>query len=173
LPDWLLPSYVVLWVLVVAEALILTGALRQIGHLWRRIGPERPLDRLMDLEIGELMAVDWLPASPLRRAVLFVSPSCGICEGVLAGLGPLLRSRDELVIVCQATAEAAARYLSTYGLSDLTLVADADGELSASVGINETPVAVVLDADQRVERAAIVNSPQQVESLLMAHPAAA
>lgn len=173
MPEWLLASYIALWVLVIAQALILTGALRQIGQLWRRVGPERPLDRLMDLEIGDRMAVDWLPASTLRRAVLFVSPSCGICEGVLSGLKPLLRSRDELIIVCQSTAEAAERYLGAYGLADLTLIPDPNGDLAAAVGINETPVAVLVDAEQRVQRAAIVNSPQQVESLLLTSSPAA
>ncbi len=166
-------SYGLLWALVIIQGLILTGALRQIGQIWLRLGPERPLDRPTDLEIGQRLQADWLPIARNRRAILFVSPTCGVCEAVLSGLKPLMRSHEDLIIVCQATAEAAALYLAQYQLGEFPVVPDPDGALSSAAGINETPLAVVIDNQQRVERTAIVNTPQQVESLLLAQASGA
>lgn len=162
-------SYVVLWVLVLVLAVLLIGTLRQVGQLWQRLGPETPLDRPTELAIGSRLDVEWLPAGDgARRVVLFVSPTCGVCERVLGGLHRLLGPHDRLVLVCQSSEEVCAPYLAHYGL-----VADPDGSRIEAARVADIPFAVLLDGDDMTERTAIVNSPKQVELMLRAAEASA
>src|SRR5438093_854046 len=95
---WWAISYVVLWLLVVALALLVLALARQVGTLHLRLGPRgaleiddegpplgeapEPVD-VRDLD-GRAFTIGGPGAAQL---VLFVSPSCAVCRDVLPSLG--------------------------------------------------------------------------------------
>jgi len=165
--DPFLVSYVALWVVVLAEGLLLAGALRHVGQLWLRVGPELPLDYQTDLQNGTSLDAPWVPRMPGRESlVLFVSPTCAVCAEVLTDLAALIPRNQQISFVGDADADGLAEYSRKYGLAQFRWVADPDRSLSESIGIHDVPFALLLDRHGTVQRTAIVNSARQLESMI-------
>jgi len=141
------------------------GLLRQVGSIWLRLGPEAPL--LRPTELTPTIAGSWFPAFDERsRLFLVVSPGCEICSSVLEDIRPVLDPRYQVtIVVAYSSVERATQYLGGFGLLDLEWVLDGDGSRIESLGIRETPFAVLTSADGTARSAAVVNSARQVESL--------
>jgi hypothetical protein len=162
-------ALVLLWVVVIVQGLLLVGTLRQLGRLMSRLGGEQPLDRPTTLRVGDALP-DVLRQGPdvAWRVVLFVSPTCSVCEQVLSGLSRLVPDTRQLVLVPQASPTAAREYAEGYGLGSYAVVADPDGFVLDSIGIGEVPFAVLADRNWDVRRTAVVNTAYQVETILAA-----
>jgi hypothetical protein len=150
---WWAVAFVVQWVLVVVLAIVVVALARQVGTLHLRLGPRGALE--IDTEgppLGEAP-----PPSPAtaadgsrvmlggpgpRRAVLFSSPTCGVCKEVAPAL---------------PAAAAAARFA--------TLVLHDPGAES-EWNVPGTPFVVVLDEIGVVRAKGTVNNLEQVEGLL-------
>lgn len=160
---------IALWVVVIAQGLLLVGTLRQLGRISRRLGGEHPMDRPAAIEVGDLLPESIREGTGThRRLALFVSPSCGICGQVLHHLASVVPDRSRLVLVPNASQVEASDYLGGHGLRGYPVVADPGGVIAEALGIREIPFAVVVDGDWRVERTAIVNTAYQVETMLAA-----
>ncbi len=158
-----------LFIVVVLQGALLLGTLRQLGQLTRRLGGERPLDHPTSLQVGDALPdVLRRPSQAKWRVVLFVSPTCGVCDQVLSGLSRLVPNPNQLVLVPQASPTAAREYLAGYGLGRYSSVDDPDGVVSESAGVREVPFAVLADAAWTVRRTAVVNTAYQVETMLAA-----
>lgn len=167
--DTLAVGLTVLSAVVILQGLLLLGTLRQLGQLTRRLGGERPLDYATSLKVGDVLPEALRqPSNAAWRVILFVSPTCDICDQVLSGLSRLVSDPDQLVLVPQAPVTSAPEYLERHGLGDYLRVIDPGGALSEAAGVREVPLAVLVDAGWRVWRTSIVNTAYQVETMLAA-----
>jgi hypothetical protein len=150
---WWAVAFVVQWLLVVVLCVIVVALARQVGTLHLRLGPRGALE--MDAEgppLGEAppprpVALDdggraMLGGPGAARLVLFVSPTCPICEEVKPS-----------VPAAAASAQLAAQ-----------LVHDADAEQRWNVP--GTPFAVVMDRTGVVRAKGTVNNLEQLEGLV-------
>jgi methylamine dehydrogenase accessory protein MauD len=169
---WWTASYVVLWCLVVVLCIVVVALARQIGTLHLRLGPRGALE--IDDEgppLGEAPApIDTTDSrgesvtigGPGRaQLILFVSPTCKVCEDVLPALPVVAHSvRVEPLIV---TDGAAGVQMLLDKRAPARVVAAP--EASRSYMIPGTPYAVVLDAGGVVRAKGTVNNLEQMEGL--------
>ena len=150
---WWAVAFVLQWALVIVLCVVVVALARQVGTLHLRLGPrgaleidtegpplgEAPPPRAAVLDGGDPTVLGG-PGPP--RLVLFVSPTCPICEEV------------------KPSVPAAA---SSAGLT-AQLVHDPDAERLWNVP--GTPFAVVMDATGVVRAKGTVNNLEQVEGLV-------
>jgi hypothetical protein len=150
---WWIAAFVALWVLMLTLAVVVVALARQVGVLHLRLGPRGALE--IDTEgppLGEAppaLAATSADASRIlvggpgpKRAVLFSSPTCPICEEVAPGL---------------AAAAAAVR---------VTPQVLHDPELERALDVPGTPYLLVLDELGVVRAKGTVNNLEQVEGLI-------
>ena len=170
---WWVASYVVLWVVVVALAILVLALARQIGTLHLRLGPRGALE--LDEEgppLGE--APEPADATTLHgdavtvggpgepQLLLFVSPTCPVCREVAPSIPVAARSGGMAARVVADADHASVAH--TYGALSAPVIADAD--LAGRYAIPGTPYAVVLDASGVVRAKGTVNNLEQLEGLV-------
>lgn len=175
-------SNIVLWVIVLALLVVVLALTRQVGVLHERIAPVGALMLNKGLAVGEqappVDVVD-LDGHELRigaprgdglsTLLLFVSPTCPVCESLL----PVLKSsrRDEqswLQVVLASDGEPATHreFVRSHGLSDFPYVVSAP--LGITYQVNRLPYAALLDASGTLRARGLVNSREHLESLFEA-----
>ena len=151
---WWTAAFVVQWVLLMVLCLVVVALARQVGTLHLRLGPRGALE--LDDEgppLGEAPQPLWAIGLDGRRnrvggsaagerLILFVSPTCPICEDVLRSL---------------PAAAHAARI-------EAQVVSDPD--LERAWAIPGTPHAVILDRTGAVRAKGTVNDLEQLEGLI-------
>jgi methylamine dehydrogenase accessory protein MauD len=176
----LLVSNLVLWVAVVALALVVFALARQIGVLYERVSPmgalmmdtgpkvgsNAPVFALTDLA-GH--AVNLGTPSPRATLVFFLSPTCPVCKKLL----PVLRSsalaeRKWLSVVLASDGDGAEhrRFVERAGLAAFPYVLSQ--ELGLAYHVSKLPYGVLLDERGVVRAKGLVNSREQLESLFNA-----
>ena len=150
---WWTVAFLVQWGLVVVLCLVVLALARQVGTLHLRLGPRGALE--VDTEgppLGE--ALPPRPATALdgrtvmvggpgpARLLVFVSPTCPICDDVLPSI----------------PAAASAGRMTALVLHDV--------ELERALGVPGTPFVVVMDPSGVVRAKGTVNNLEQVEGLI-------
>jgi methylamine dehydrogenase accessory protein MauD len=172
---WWAASYVVLWLLVIALAMVVVALARQIGTLHLRLGPRGALE--MDAEGPELgsRAIEIETSDTKGRSValgrlgedqllLFVSPTCHVCERVLPALPAVARAgRLTPYVITDADAEETALQFA-HKRVDAPIVAGV--AIAQAYEIPGTPYIVATDADGIVQAKGTVNNLEQVEGLV-------
>ena len=171
---WWLASYLVLWLLVAALAIVVVALARQIGTLHLRLGPRGALE--IDTEgppldeappIFETSDVDGRPAviggpgQPLL--LLFASPGCMVCDEVLPALQPAAGAAGARPYVLTDLDPDEARSAFDRGLP-APLVASA--EITRAYDVPGTPFVVVLDEFGVVRAKGTPNNLEQMEGLV-------
>lgn len=172
---WWLVSYVVLWVLVIALALLALALARQIGTLHLRLGPRgaleldeegpplgeapEPMDA-RDID-GRSVAVGG-PGEP--QLILFVSPGCPVCREVLPSVPVAARAGGLMASVITDANEPTT--LETYGSADLETPILSGPHIARRYRIPGTPYAVVLDGIGVTRAKGTVNNLEQMEGLV-------
>jgi methylamine dehydrogenase accessory protein MauD len=175
-------SNVVLWIVVLALLVVVFALTRQIGLLHERIAPAGALMINRGLAVGEQVPVLELldlSGKPLRlgaeRAdglstlILFLSPTCPVCESLL----PVLKSsrKDEqkwLQIVLASDGEPAAHrdFVHARGLGEFPYVISTP--LGMTYQVSRLPFAALVDAGGKLRARGLVNSREHLESLFEA-----
>lgn len=172
---WWVASYVVLWVLVVALALVVVALARQVGTLHLRLGPRGALE--VDEEgppLGEapepIDALDLDGASVtvggpgVSQLLLFVSPGCPVCREVLPSLPAAAQAgRLAPMVVADVPREEAAE---AYGHERVEAPIVPGPEIAREYGVPGTPYAVILDVMGVVRAKGTVNNLEQIEGLV-------
>jgi methylamine dehydrogenase accessory protein MauD len=175
-------SIIALWAFTLFLAVLVIGALRQLGLINLRLGPdpgallitESGLDRgvaapdfeAVDVRTDEKVRLHDLPGVP--RVLTFVSPSCMACQAVLQGLNEVIATREEdydFLVVCRDSTAACARLADMAG-STARIVADPTGAAELAFGVEMTPFAYLIDGNGIVLLRGVANDWRGVESLL-------
>jgi methylamine dehydrogenase accessory protein MauD len=179
--DALTISVVLLWLAVIALGVLLWALSRQVGVLFERVAPMGALMTDAGPAIGQPSPTFHLRGiqsemvtigtpTPTPTLIFFLSPSCPVCKKLIPVLKALQRDeRRGLAIVLASDGEAAEHlsFVSAQGLQSLPYVLST--ELGMSYRVARLPYAVLLDAAGMVAAKGLVNSREQLDSLLNAH----
>jgi len=167
---WWVVSYVVLWVVVVALAVLALALARQIGTLHLRLGPRGALE--LDDEgppLGEAPEAADLPSIDGRtvtvggpgeaQLLLFVSPGCPICREVVPSLPVAARAGGMSPRLISDAADA-------HPYASVPAPVVASPSLTRDYGVPGTPYAVILDTVGVVRAKGTVNNLEQMEGLI-------
>ena len=168
---WWLVSYVVLWALVAALALLTLALARQIGTLHLRLGPRgaleldeegpalgdapEPVDA-HDID-GRPVAIGG-PGDP--QLLLFVSPGCPVCREVLPSLPVAARVGGMRPVVVSDSVDPADGVPVTGGAPVVL-----GPEVARAYFVPGTPYAVALDRLGVVRAKGTINNLEQLEGL--------
>lgn len=172
---WWAASYVVLWLLVVALAVVVVALARQIGTLHLRLGPRGALE--MDDEgpplgtsLPEMTAPDLSgesrsvggPGEP--QLLLFASPGCMVCKQVLPSV-PVIADYGHLTPYVLTDVDVEEARLA-YRDEQLGAPVLAASHIATSYDVPGTPYVIVIDRMGVVRAKGTVNNLEQMEGLI-------
>jgi methylamine dehydrogenase accessory protein MauD len=173
---WLI-SYLVLWACVITLALLTLSLARLVGQLHRRLGPTGALVTDHGPDIGERLAeilnnpglsTGTELAFPRQRELLllFVSPRCPACIGLVRELEPFNAGHPDLDFVVTSVAQDSEKNGRLGGKVFRTgFTYLVHPELARAFRVGPTPYAVWLDREGVVRAKGIVNHVEHLESL--------
>jgi len=179
--DALTVSVALLWIAVIALGLMLWALSRQVGVLFERVAPMGALITDSGPAVGQTSprfdlagiqseAVQ-IGGSTLRATlVFFLSPTCPVCKKLLPVLQTLQRDeRGSFNVVLASDGERADHlsFVREQGLEAMPYVLST--ELGMTYRVSRLPYAVLLDREGTVVAKGLVNSREQLDSLLNAH----
>jgi methylamine dehydrogenase accessory protein MauD len=151
---------------------------RQVGVLHERLTPIGALALDHGLRVGEAAPLLHLRAlsgdtvtvaAPGRRQMLFfLSPTCPVCKKLLPALRSLAAAERGALDVVLASDGQEAEHRAFWQREKLALPYVLSTELGLKFQIGKLPYAVLIGADGRVRAKGLVNSREQIESLLEA-----
>jgi methylamine dehydrogenase accessory protein MauD len=175
-------SNVVLWIVVLALLAVVLALTRQIGVLHERIAPVGALMINRGLTVGEkapVIDVADLNGQPLKvgsergdglsTLILFLSPTCPVCETLL----PVLQSSRkqeknwlQIVLASDGDPQAHREFVRSHGLQEFPYVVSAP--LGMTYQVSRLPFAALLDPAGTLRARGLVNSREHLESLFEA-----
>jgi methylamine dehydrogenase accessory protein MauD len=180
----LFACFAITWVAILGLAFAIVALARQVGVLHHRLAPFGARTLAQRIRVGEMV-----PGEPLLRdidgkpvavrsidgdarnlLIVFVAPECPLCKS----LTPVLKSfaRDErgglrLIAVSDGDdLEAHRRFRLSTGLTGVPYVVN--GEFGRLLGVSRLPYAVLIGAQGILLTGGLVNSREQLESLVNA-----
>lgn len=181
--DALTVSVVLLWAAVIALGVLVWALSRQVGVLFERVAPIGALVTDAGPAVGEAspsfaltgiqseaVTIGGPSASARPTLLFFLSPSCPVCKKLIPVLKALVRDeRRALSVVLASDGEQAEhlQFVRAQQLQALPYVLST--ELGMSFRVSRLPYAVLLDARGIVAAKGLVNSREQLDSLLNAH----
>jgi methylamine dehydrogenase accessory protein MauD len=175
-------SLVVLWIAVIALAVVVFALARQIGVLYERVAPAGALMIGRGSKIGEAaapVAVERLqgaaetiggPSADGRSTlVFFLSPTCPVCKSLLPALRSLARAEGSWLSVVLAGDGARPEheaFVRSEKLDDFAYVLST--ELGITYQVAKLPYAVLIDAAGVLKAGGLVNTREHLESLFEA-----
>jgi methylamine dehydrogenase accessory protein MauD len=179
--DALTVSMILLWLAVIVLALLLWALSRQVGVLFERVAPMGALMTDSGPAVGsaspsfaltgiqsEVVSIGGPSALP--TLVFFLSPTCPVCKKLLPVLKALLRDEGQrLRLVLASDGEAAAHlaFVREHRLEEFPYVLST--ELGMTYRVSRLPYGVLLDTQGVVSAKGLINSREQLDSLLNAH----
>ena len=174
-------SVILLWLAVLALAVMLWALSRQVGVLFERVAPMGALVTDAGPAIGSLSPMFELSGIQSERVeigtpnalptlVFFLSPTCPVCKKLLPILKALQRAESRTVrIVLASDGEAAThlKFVREHQLEDFPYVLSQ--ELGMTYRVSRLPYGVMLDRRGTIVAKGLVNSREQLDSLLNAH----
>jgi len=183
----LLISQGLLWIVIVALALVILALTRQLGVLHERIAPIGALSinrRLTSGSHAPVFTVPSLSGTPLTigipesanvaarksQLIFFLSLSCPVCKTLLPVLKSVQqRERAWLAIILASDGDEPAahrKFIERHDLGGFPYVLSES--LGITYGISRVPYAVLINARGVVSALGLVNSREQLESLFEA-----
>jgi len=174
-------SNIVLWVLVVALALLVFALTRQIGILYERVAPAGALMPTTGPKVGEmtkelsLTSISGAPltiggesASGLAVFILFISPTCPVCKSLVPTAQSLVNSegkRMELVFASDGDElEQHQNYARDLNLGEYPYILSQ--ELGMTFEVSKLPFAALIASDGTLKGKGLVNTREHMESLI-------
>lgn len=174
-------SQLLLWLVIALLTAAVLALARQVGVLHERVAPMgalmmdtgpkvgEPAPRF-DLQGlgGETLQIG-APSGLSSTLLFFLSPTCPVCKKLLPLLRSLReaeRSRLQVVLASDGTLAEHEAYRRKQGVTDFPYVLSAD--LGMTYRIAKLPYAVLIDGAGTIRAKGLVNSREQLESLLTA-----
>ena len=176
----LLISNGLLWCLVLALLAMVIALARQVGVLFERVAPMGALVTDSGPKVGETapaMALQTLDHASLQlpgaagtsTLLFFLSPTCPVCKKLLPALKSMQKAEAGwLRMVLASDGEQAEHrvFWREYGLEGFPYVLSS--QLGMAYRVARLPYAVLIDATGNVSAKGLINSREQLESLLTA-----
>lgn len=176
--EFLIVSNILLWLTVIASAVVLLGITRQVGILHERsaplgamitdhgpdIGDSSPTFEVVDY-FGKALRIGGPEARGRETLMMFTSPTCPICDKLL----PIIKSvaRDEnvsVLLISDGQPEDHARFLKNHDLGGIPYIVSPEVGMRFQVG--KIPYGVVLDGRGKIRAKGLTNTREHLESLL-------
>ena len=175
-------SNVVLWIVVLALLAVVLALTRQVGVLHERIAPvgalminrgltvgeQAPVIDVVDLD-GQPLKVGSQRGDGLSTLILFLSPTCPVCETLL----PVLQSSRkqektwlQIVLASDGDPQTHREFVRSHGLQEFPYVVSAP--LGMTYQVSRLPFAALLDPAGTLRARGLVNSREHLESLFEA-----
>lgn len=182
--DALTLSVVLLWAAVIVLAVLLWALSRQVGVLFERVAPMGALVTDAGPAVGaaspsfqlrgiQSEAVNIGGAAERPTLLFFLSPTCPVCKKLIPVLKALVkdeRSALQVVLASDGGDPDGAdhlRFVREQGLEKMPYLLST--ELGMGYRVSRLPYAVLLDTQGVVAAKGLVNSREQLDSLLNAH----
>lgn len=177
----LLVSQIMLWVAVIALAVVVLALARQVGVLHERIAPvgalalgrgpqtgeSAPRLTVHTLAGGTVEVGGPLPEGPLRL-LFFVSPACPICKALLPTVKAFAQSEHlDLLLIGDGDPDEQAQMAQRHGIEPQRF-ANAP-EVGRAFQVAKLPYAVLVSTAGVIAAQGLVNSREHLESLVSAH----
>lgn len=176
----LLISNALLWCAVLALLAMVIALARQVGVLFERVAPMGALVTDSGPKVGELapaMNVTTLDRAPLAlpatgdtsTLLFFLSPTCPVCKKLLPVLKSMKSAESgwlKMVLASDGDEIEHQGFRREYGLEHFPYVLSA--QLGMAYRVSRLPYAVLIDAKGSVSAKGLINSREQLESLLTA-----
>jgi len=180
--DFLLLSNIVLWIAVIALALVVFALTRQIGVLYERVAPAGALAMNQNLEVGQLapeLTLQTLSSTMLEiggtndsgksQLILFISPDCPVCKTLLPAIKSAANAESkwiDLVLASDGHNQDHSGYVKQYGLENFPYVISEI--LGKTYGVAKLPYGVLIDEKGSIASLGIINSREHLDSLFEA-----
>ncbi|NQY90261.1 MAG: methylamine dehydrogenase accessory protein MauD [Deltaproteobacteria bacterium] len=178
----LIITNVLLWVCVVALALVVFALSRQVGLLHERVAPAGALAPAKGPTVGQAaprLSLTTLDGSSLELGapspdgrdtlLFFLSPTCPLCRTLLPTLLRVAADEDasaRVVLAGDGDPDEYRRYAHDNGVSSLPLVVST--ELGLAWQVSKLPYAALVDGDGLLRARGMVNTREHLESLFEA-----
>jgi peroxiredoxin len=171
-----LVSYASLWILSMAEALLVFLLYRHFGIV--ALGTIEGVQRdglAIDTEAPPFAAVTsdgvpirWHPVEGRQSLLLFASPDCQPCADILPRIAALVPERPDLAVVAVVAGpqEIARRLAEKFEANYECLADDGSGAFDL-YRVRVTPFAFIVDGSGRIKSKGLCNSPDRLQQLLM------
>lgn len=174
-------SVALLWVAVFVLAILLWAISRQVGVLFERVAPMGALVTDSGPPVGSpspIFQLTGIQSEPVQvggeqvtaSLIFFLSPTCPVCKKLLPVLKAVAQDeKQHLRIVLASDGEAAEhlQFVQQQSLGDMPYVLST--QLGMEYRVSRLPYAVLLDKQGVVVSKGLVNSREQLDSLLNAH----
>jgi methylamine dehydrogenase accessory protein MauD len=175
-------SVLVLWILVIALAIVVIALARQIGVLHERVTPAGALQiaggprtgsaapelKLKDIQ-GRDVRVGGRRDDGKHTLLFFLAPSCPVCKTLLPALRSAQRSEGgwlDIVLASDGEMQEQLVFVERERLKEFPYVVSRDLGLSYRVG--KLPYAYLIDENGILETSGLVNSREHLESIFNA-----
>ncbi len=177
----LIISNIILWIALIALALMVFALTRQVGILHERIAPAGALMPTSGPKVGELtqaleltalngdgVTIGGVNKSGLATFILYVSPTCPVCKALVPTAQMLVQSeanRMRLVLASDGDEVSShQRYSQDMNLNDTPYLLSE--ELGRTFEVSKLPFAVLIAADGTLRGKGLVNTREHMESLI-------
>lgn len=177
----LIISNTILWIALIALALMVFALTRQVGILHERIAPAGALMPTSGPKVGELtqaleltalngdgVTIGGVNKSGLATFILYVSPTCPVCKALVPTAQMLVQSeanRMRLVLASDGDEVSShQRYSQDMNLNDTPYLLSE--ELGRTFEVSKLPFAVLIAADGTLRGKGLVNTREHMESLI-------
>lgn len=177
----LIIANVLLWICVIALALVVFALVRQVGLLHERVTPVGALMPAGGPAVGDeapLLVLEDLSGTAIRLAgaevtrstlLFFLSPTCPVCKTLLPIL--LAAAGDEapaprVVLASDGELSEHESFIARHGLGHLPYVLSA--QVGIAFGVGKLPYAILIDEFGVIRAKGIVNTREHLESLFEA-----
>ncbi len=170
----------VLWLVVVAMAVMMWVMLRQIGVLYERVAPVGALMDQAGPQVGEASPVfplQSLTGGTVRvgasgakaMLVFFLSPTCPVCKQLLPALTGIQSAEKawlDVVLASDGSQDKHMEFINRQKLSNFPYVLSTD--LGMAYRVQRLPFAVLVDQTGIVRAKGLINNREQLDSLFNA-----
>ncbi len=181
----LLISNIVLWLVIIALALLVLALTRQVGILHERVAPAGALLPTSGPKVGEITEALELKAldgtqlilggennTKLATFILFISPTCPVCKSLVPTAISLVNSEKSRMRLLFASDGADSdkqmsqhrSYVTDLNISEYPYIISQ--QLGMSYEVSKLPFAVLIGADGILKSKGLVNTREHMESLI-------
>lgn len=181
MPEALVISNIVLWIVVIGLSLMLLALTRQVGILYERVAPAGALMPTTGPKVGELttaLTINSIDnqavelggnnAQGLATFILFISPTCPVCKSLVPTAKSLVNSESSRMKLIFASdgdeLEQHQNYAKDLDLNKFPYVLSE--ELGRTFEVSKLPFAVLIGADGTLKSKGLVNTREHMESLI-------